>query len=151
MRPLLALLICASLLSACRARPEPIKYGYDGCHYCSMTIVDRQHGAELVTEKGKVYKFDAIECMINFRSELEESNTALFLCNSYDMPEELIAAPDATFLISEGIPSPMGAFLTAFSSKEAAEQAQHIHQGDLYDWKELLRHMETESYVRNQQ
>ena len=29
-----------------------------------MTIVDRQHAAEAVTSKGKVFKFDAIECMV---------------------------------------------------------------------------------------
>ncbi|NAS10491.1 nitrous oxide reductase accessory protein NosL [Poritiphilus flavus] len=150
MRALFALLVCSSVLLSCRVGPEPIKYGYDGCHYCSMTIVDRQHGAELVTEKGKVYKFDAIECMINFRGELGNGNVALFLCNSHDQPEELIHAREATFLISEGIPSPMGAFLTAFSSRSAAEQAQNIHEGELYDWNALLQHMETGTYVRNQ-
>ena len=30
-----------------------------------MTIVDPRYGAELVTTKGKVYKYDAVECLIN--------------------------------------------------------------------------------------
>ena len=52
-------------LAACTVAPVPINFGSDGCHFCKMTIVDKQHAAELVTSKGKAYKYDAIECMID--------------------------------------------------------------------------------------
>ena len=41
-----------------------------------MTIVDKVHAAEIVTQKGKVYKFDATECMINFMDEFDTSEIA---------------------------------------------------------------------------
>jgi copper chaperone NosL len=40
-----------------------------------MTIVDKVHAAEIVTKKGKVCKFDATECMINYERILLEIST----------------------------------------------------------------------------
>ena len=101
----------------CNVSPKPIDYGSDGCHFCKMTIVDKVHAAEIVTQKGKVYKFDATECMVNFNEEFDTSEIALYLSNNYTEPEQLIDATKATFLISKNIPSPMGAFLSAFENR----------------------------------
>lgn len=128
------------LLGSCNISPQPINYGSDGCHFCSMTIVDRQHASELVTRKGKVFKFDAAECMLNHMKEIDTTTVALFLVNDYEQPGELVDATKATYLISKGISSPMGEFLTAFDSRVKAEKAQLEHHGDLYTWVELLHH-----------
>ena len=108
------------VFTSCNVGPEAINYGSDGCHFCKMTIVDKIHAAEVVTAKGKVYKFDATECMINFLNEFDTSTIALYLSNNFTNPEELIDATQATFLISKNVPSPMGAFLSAFKNKEDA-------------------------------
>ena len=129
------------VLYNCNVSPKPIDYGNDGCHYCKMTIVDKVHAAEVVTKKGKVYKFDATECMINFMNEFNTSEIALYLSNNYSVPEKLIDATKATFLISENIPSPMGAFLSAFKTKQEAEKFQKQKGGNLYTWDELLNHL----------
>jgi copper chaperone NosL len=105
-----------------------------------MTIVDKLHAAEIVTKKGKVYKFDATECMIHFMDEFDTSEIALYLSNNYTKPEELIDARKATFLISENISSPMGAFLSAFKNKVDAENTKVDKTGTLYTWEELLVH-----------
>ncbi|WP_298550133.1 nitrous oxide reductase accessory protein NosL [uncultured Algibacter sp.] len=132
----LALLL---LFFNCNVSPKPIDYRNDGCYFCSMTIVDKVHAAEIVTKKGKVYKFDATECMINFMKEfVDTSEIELYLSNNYTEPEVLIDATKATFLISKNIPSPMGAFLSAFKNKTDAEQFQTEKGGDLYTWKTLL-------------
>ncbi|WP_370478940.1 nitrous oxide reductase accessory protein NosL [Tamlana flava] len=123
----------------CSVKPNPIDYGNDSCHFCKMTIVDKVHGAELVTNKGKTYKFDASECMINFMNQFEDSlEIKLYLTNHYKEPEILIDATNATFLISEKVPSPMGAFLTAFKNKVDAEKTQSEKGGILFSWEELL-------------
>lgn len=131
----LALLL---LFLSCNVSPKPIEYGSDGCHFCKMTIVDKVHAAEVVTQKGKVYKFDATECMINFMEDFDTSEIKLYLSNNYTEPETLIDATKATFLISENIPSPMGAFLSAFKNKADAEKFQTEKGGNLYTWKTLL-------------
>lgn len=126
--------------ASCEIKPMPISYGSDACHYCKMTIVDRQHAAQLVTDKGKVFKFDAIECMINYSPQLNEQNIALKLCNHFTEPGELIPAEEAYYLISEGIPSPMGAFLTAFRTDVLANEALEEYGGEVFTWNELLIH-----------
>jgi copper chaperone NosL len=94
-----------------------------------MTIVDKVHAAEIVTKKGKVYMFDSSECMVHFMNEFDANEVQLYLSNDYNEPEALIDATKATFLISKNVPSPMGAFLTAFK------------EGTLYNWEELLAHL----------
>lgn len=126
------------LFFGCKVAPEPIDYGSDGCHFCKMTIVDKVHAAEVVTKKGKVYKFDATECMIHFMDEFDTAEIELYLSNNYTDPEALIDATKATFLISENIPSPMGAFLSAFKNKADAEKFQADKGGKLYTWETLL-------------
>jgi len=128
------------VLTSCNVGPQAIDYGNDGCHFCKMTIVDKVHAAEIVTTKGKVYKFDASECMINFMDEFETSDIKLYLTNIYTEPEILIDATKATFLISKNVPSPMGAFLTAFKTKKDAKKVQTEKGGTLYTWNELLIH-----------
>ncbi len=135
------LIITGLLLLGCQVGPQPIEYGVDGCHFCKMTIVDKVHAAEVVTQKGKIYKFDATECMVNFRKEFDTSQIKLYLSNDYLEAESLIDATKATFLISENVPSPMGAFLSAFSSKEKAAEIQLTKGGQLYSWDELIVHL----------
>ena len=48
----------------------------------------------------------------------------MYLSNNYTEPEALIDATPATFLISENIPSPMGAYLSAFENLSDAEKIQ---------------------------
>jgi copper chaperone NosL len=136
-----SILALTLLILGCNASPQPIDYGSDGCSYCKMTIVDKTHAAEIVTKKNKAYKFDATECMVNFMEEFDTSEIELYLSNNYSEPGTLIDAKKATFLISKNIPSPMGAFLSAFNKKADAENMQADKGGDLYSWEELLEHL----------
>jgi len=126
-------------ISSCNVGPSEIFYGEDTCHFCSMTIVDRQHAAQLVTDKGKTYKFDAIECMLNHLTE-NSSSMAYYLVADFTVPEKLIDAQKATFIISPNIPSPMKADLSALGSRENAQKLQAEKEGTLYSWQELLTH-----------
>jgi copper chaperone NosL len=132
------ILFIGFLTMGCSIRPEPIAYGSDGCHFCSMTIVDRQHAAEIVTKKGKVFKFDAVECMVNHLKDINSDEVQLFLANDYQAPGKLIDAKKATFLISKDIPSPMGEYLSAFKTRAYAENVVAENKGKLYTWDELL-------------
>ena len=136
-----SLLLLLLLYFSCNVSPQAIDYGNDACHFCKMTIVDKLHGTEIVTKKGKIYKFDATECMIHFLEDVDQSTIKMFLTNHYSEPETLIDATKATFLISKNIPSPMGAFITAFETKPDAESVQSKKNGTLYTWEELLKHL----------
>lgn len=121
---------------ACSTEPQPINYGSDACAFCQMTIVDRQHAAEIVTVKGKAYKYDAIECMINDYRKWKRPEVAHFLVNDYTNPGVLIDAKEAHYLISEEIPSPMGEFLTGFEN-ESGLRSLNISEGEEFNWTEL--------------
>lgn len=142
--PFLILLWC---FSSCVPQPEPIHYGSDPCDFCKMNIVDTQYAAELVSSKGKVFKFDAIECMVHYLHENQQTAFAYQLVNCYDQPKILQGVEEVRFLKCPALASPMGAFLSAFSKSEEARKVQAAKGGVLYSWSELLhqynRHDET--------
>ncbi len=130
------LLLLLPLVAACDAKPQPISYGSDSCHFCKMTIVDRHHAAQLVTVKGKPFKYDAIECMMNHLAKWDQPEVKLRLVANFEEPGDLMDATQARFLISQSIPSPMGAFLSAF--EDEASRQSYVNNGDrTLDWKEL--------------
>jgi copper chaperone NosL len=126
---------------SCNPAPKAIAYGTDSCYFCRMTIVDQQRAAEIVTLKGKVYKFDAVECMVHSKGEIGTENIALYLCNTFNKPADLADATTAGFLESEALPSPMGANLTAFTNVEEATMAMEEYGGKVYLWESLLTYL----------
>ncbi len=64
MKFVLLLLSLLFFVVGCSVEESPINYGKDACNFCKMNIVDKQHAAEIVTSKGKPFKYDAIECMV---------------------------------------------------------------------------------------
>ena len=147
MKYVLLSLVLVSLM-ACTTKPRPINYGEDVCYYCKMNIVDRQHAAEAVTLKGRIYTFDAIECMMNYVHR--HGNTGAYeflLVNNYLNPGELIPALESHYLITEKIPSPMGAYLSAFPSEGKAQSMQNDKGGQTYNWYELMAHAKAEGLI----
>lgn len=136
MKNSLFVLVISMLLISCSVEPQEVLFGEDACDFCKMTIVDSQHAAEIVTSKGKAFKFDAVECMMNYfnRNAIESETMAYILVMDYNHPGDLIDAKTASFIISENIPSPMGAFLSAVSNKEIAKQIIELKSGEIYDW-----------------
>ena len=131
MKKVFLLLSMALLAVACSPKAEPIDYGKEECSFCKMTIVSPQFASEVVTQKSKAFKYDAIECMLQAP---QEDKIALHLVCDYLHENTLIDATKATYLISKEIQSPMGAHLAAFASKDEAQKVQAEKGGDLYDW-----------------
>jgi copper chaperone NosL len=140
--PALLLSFLVLFLASCTVEPEPIQYGKDECHFCKMGIVDAQHGAELVNTHGKCFKFDAIECMVQFLHANPTKEFGMFLVNDYSNPGALIDAQVAHFLVSKEIPSPMGADLSAFANEADAKSTHESHGGKLYDWQGISEYLE---------
>ena len=136
MKNFLTFLLITVLISGCSVAPSKIEYGKDTCSFCDMTIVDKTHAAEFVTKKGRAYKFDAVECLINDLKEKDENDMAYILVTDFSNPTILINAKEATYLVSEALKSPMGANLSAFKIKEDIQ-----HMGDLYNWKRIKDHI----------
>jgi copper chaperone NosL len=102
-----------------------------------MTIVDRQHAAELMSAKGRIYKFDAIECMLNRINQEPGMRYREYLVTDFSGKGKLVNATVCTYLISDQMPSPMGAFLSAFQNPDLAEEFQKSKGGELFSWKAI--------------
>ncbi len=135
MRILYLMLALVSL--ACSIEPEPLIYGKDQCHSCKMTLMDRKFGAELVTTKGKVYKFDDINCLFNFYNEgsVNKKDFRFKLVVDFSQPEKLIDAEKAVYLKSGEIKSPMASQVAAFESASSEFTAEW--NATEYKWGEL--------------
>lgn len=132
------------LFFSCDIAPEKINYGTDACSFCKMTIVDQKHASQYVTKKGKQFKFDAIECMVNDISEKGSQDIGIFLVADFENPGNMVDAGKSSYLISEEIKSPMGANLSGFALKESAISTQKESGGQVYSWKELLHKFDAE-------
>ena len=122
---------------ACSIEPEPLIYGKDQCHSCKMTLMDRKFGAELVTTKGKVYKFDDINCLFNFYNEgsVNKDDFRFKLVVDFSQPEKLIDAEKAVYLKSGEIKSPMASQVAAFETTQTNLAAEW--NATEYEWGEL--------------
>jgi len=135
----LILVLCLSLIS-CSVNPEPLVLGKDACYTCKMTLMDKRFGAEVVTKKGKVYKFDDLNCLAKFitsASEPEE-NIAFQLVVDFSHPEKLIDTKQAYYCQSDQIKSPMSSQMAAFEKKEDLEEYNNKWEGIILNWQELL-------------
>jgi copper chaperone NosL len=139
MKTLLALLVLSTLLVSCGTSPQPIEYGHMSCDFCKMTVVDQRYAAQLVTTKGKSFVFDAAECLINY-TNTEENKRHEFshiLVTDYLTPAKLINAKTASFIRSEQLPSPMGAFITSVEKGDDAKALKDENGGMIYSWDAL--------------
>ena len=145
-------LLCAAFgvatLNGCAKKPAAIAFGTDACEHCSMTITDQHYGAVLVTEKGRSYKFDSVECMIESLAQggkLEGAAVHAFYVMDYARPGRLVAATQASFLVSPNLPSPMGANVSSFAEAAAAGGVRNEKGGDVMDWNAVQKHLRDSS------
>jgi copper chaperone NosL len=136
----ISLLFLACFLCSCTSEPEPLQFGQDACHTCKMTLMDKKFGAELVSKKGKIYKFDDVNCMLTFYNsgEVEPSGFSHKLVVDFSQPATLIEAADAFYLKSPDIKSPMASQVAAFQKKETMETLKKDYKGIYLVWGELV-------------
>ncbi|OGU14392.1 MAG: hypothetical protein A2X61_12900 [Ignavibacteria bacterium GWB2_35_12] len=136
---MLSLILSATLINACSREPEPIDYGKDMCSYCKMSIVEKQFGTELITKKGKLEKFDSIECLAAFLQSGVISSGDILSCwiTDYYHPGNFLKADESFYLHSENLRSPMGEFLSGYSNINEAKKSMNQHGGNILNWNEV--------------
>lgn len=127
------------LFTSCSAGPVPITPGRDNCQFCKMTISDIRFGAEIITQKGKIFKFDDPQCAISFLSAHPEINTSLreiYFTDFFDS-HSLLPSGTSYFLKSEKLRGPMGGMYTAFKSMENLNKVKLEFTGSVVKWNEM--------------
>ncbi len=136
MKIVILIVFSTLLFTSCKIEPKEINFGLDACHFCKMTIVDKPFAAEIVSVKGKVYVYDAIECMIK-NKEVENIDASLYLVYDYLTATAFMDATKSHYVISEQIKSPMSENLAAFQTKALAEEFIKNNGGTQFNWIEI--------------
>lgn len=134
------LLIFMLVLTACGTKQvEPIVLNKDQCDFCKMSISDGKFGAELITKKGRVYKFDDVHCLSAYANENGKTEISSYFVHDYTKNNQLIPAEKAFYIKGGDIISPMNGNVAAFNtSTEAKEFAEKLN-AEIVDWAEVLK------------
>jgi len=137
MSKLISLLLLIVFVS-CQVKPEPLQFGVDACYACKMTLMDDRFGAEMVTKKGKVYKFDDVNCLLGvYHSDFEsQQDIAHLLVVNFAKPTQLIDATNSWYLKSDSIRSPMASGIAAFATEEEYSPLKKKWKAILMSWGE---------------
>jgi copper chaperone NosL len=112
-----------AMLSCQKSGPKEIALGKDQCDNCRMTISQLGYATELITEKGRAYKFDDIMCMTMYENSNPDKakNAKLYVV---DYPSgKFLEKAKATLIKGGKIKSPMGGNTQAYQTRAAAEKA----------------------------
>lgn len=142
MKTKLVLLILSgiALFPACgEVKPEPVKLNSDNCDYCKMTIADAKFVAEIVTPKGRVYKFDDVSCLLGYHNENPNNDGVKLYVANFKQPEQFLLVGDAIFVKGEEINSPMGGNMAAFNDSKSAEQFASPRSAQIVLWNDIKR------------
>lgn len=122
-------LILFFLLIASCGQSGPVDFGPGefNCESCQMGIVNPAFKAEIISPKGKVHRFDSIECLVVWSKEHPDDTQTRWVVDFYS--QKWVSFEKAFFLKSEKLPSPMGAFLSAYGTLEELEKAKQEFGG----------------------
>jgi copper chaperone NosL len=128
-------------ITSCNTGPQPLKTGVDHCYFCKMTISDVRFGAELVTKKGKIYKFDDSKCIISYMQtkDVATDNIKNIYLTNYSGSHQLIDVNNAFLLKAEELRSPMGGNVAAFDNKDSLLTIQKRFSGNTVNWNDLIK------------
>ena len=129
------------LITSCNTEPLPIRIGKDNCDFCKMTISDNRFGAEIVTKKGKTYKFDDNHCIVGFINSktVTQQDIAAIYFTDFLHPHELIKVENAVFLQSPSLKSPMNGNIAAFSNEDSLINALPKFRGNKISWEDMQK------------
>lgn len=132
-------MISLMLLNGCSAGPESLKIGKDNCSFCKMTISDNRYGAEIITPKGKIYKFDDIHCLqafIQSKTVGKKDQDKLYFTD-FMGEHTLIKAENALLLQSDSFRGPMNGNIAAFSNADSLKKMEQQFKGTPIAWKQI--------------
>ncbi|MEO6221355.1 MAG: hypothetical protein ABIO81_13060 [Ginsengibacter sp.] len=126
------------LLNSCNTSPQPIRIGIDACSFCKMTISDNRFGGEIITKKGKTYKFDDIHCLSSFKKSdaVKEKDIEHAYLVKFDGSHNLIETSKAFLYKSDEFHTPMGGGMAAFENVQSLNNTAQKFKGTVVSWSD---------------
>ena len=127
-------------LNSCSVKPTPFQIGKDLCEDCKMTIMDPKFGGEILTKKGRVFKFDDVHCLSHYikSGSIKQQDIAQTVFVDYENSQHFLDAKSSYFVVSPQLKSPMNSNAAAFSSKENATAKATATGGQVRTWDEVF-------------
>ena len=127
------------ILASCNADPQPLQLGKDNCDFCQMTVSDARFGAEIVTAKGKVFKFDDMHCILAYLKSgvIDKKDIKDIYLVDFSGTHELKNRNEMFLLKSDKLHSPMGGNIAAFSSKDSLNDVMNNYEGQEIKWDSI--------------
>ncbi|NWF50463.1 MAG: nitrous oxide reductase accessory protein NosL [Ignavibacteriaceae bacterium] len=128
------------LITSCSKQPQPINYGEDECEFCKMMVMDKRYGSELVSDKGKIYFFDSIECLIGYidNKNMSRQDYSSVWVSNYADPGNIIDASKAIYLKNDELRSPMGLNALAVETKKQFDRIFNQYGGEQLKFEDLF-------------
>ncbi len=124
---------------SCNSGPSSLVPGKDNCQFCTMTISDVRFGAEIITDKGKIFKFDDPDCALSFlRSDAGRAlSVKEIYFTDFSGDHKLIDSKNAIFLKTDSLKAPMGGAYSCFSSPDSLSKVMKLYPGAITYWNEV--------------
>lgn len=143
MKNLVVIIITLLFVSCVSDGPEPFNLGKEACSFCKMTITDPRFGAEIITTKGKVYKFDDMHCLTSFLKEntVSKADIKNMYAVNFSGNHNLIKVDENLLLYkTDLLQSPMNGNMAAFDNKDSLAAVMHQLKGGMpLNWDELIK------------
>lgn len=125
----------------CSSESQPLVIGKDNCEFCKMTISDNRFGAELITTKNKIYKFDDVHCILQFTrsAKISENQIAAVYFTNFNLPHQLLHADQAHLLHSPAFKSPMNGNIAAFINEDSLANMLPKFSGQIVTWEGIQK------------
>lgn len=127
-------------LNSCSVKPEPFQFGKDACDDCKMTIMDPKFGGEIISKKGRVFKFDDPHCLAHYikTGNIKQEDIGQTAFVDYEKGQDFLDASSTYFVVSPQLKSPMNSNAAAFATKEKAEAKAAETGGRVKTWSEVF-------------
>ena len=142
----LASAVClAAILVGChgsdRAGPPIVRYGEEACAHCRMIISDERFAAALVSQTGETAKFDDVGCLLDYRAVHTGPVKRSWVADYQSM--QWLDAPQAAYVQSTKLPTPMGFGIAALSTSSEASRLAEEFGGTILRFEELSTSVNT--------
>ncbi len=135
-KSLLLVLSMSVILSACGKKEAKIEYGKVDCDFCKMKLMDNKFGVLMISDKGRNFHYDDINCFKRFQEENNISSKEIHI-SCTDKPGELVPIETAYFIHSDNIKTPMASGIAAYSSEEIANKTAKELQSNILKWVDI--------------
>ena len=134
--PVPAVVVLVLMLGGCsgEVRPE-VAAGIDACASCNMVIDTLNQACGYVTD-GEFVVFDSPRCLLrshdDFRRRGVEPPSEIYFADYQS--SEFVSAETTVFLLTEHLPTVMGAGVLCFATVDGAEAVRSAADEEITDW-----------------